>query len=530
MDYLVNHLKFHSVAEFFHEYLQQIPRGSSTEFDDAHRASLLAFLQGRAKVKPVDIVQRIFDHRYSFPSSRSKNTNEERSKSYSPSLSPQDISYARCSLSTWATQLVGDRAYRDMYNLTHPSIDSGGETPNISVRLLASSNGRTRAKSAQIVTKNDLLSFSIADQVIFFKHRAPLLWYLTECMAVLRNTERKHRPPHIVQVAALSSFSMARNQYANGYWAMQNGIWHIACQSHVDVRRIDCHKGGSVHNTTARKALETIANDSLNQLRQDIQNGLNASEMRYRWVLDNIQQYLKVWEGGVGRDSRLVTGCAATAIRLEDVAPGAFDLDDHIQRILKNKSAELTTHMLWSSIDWAHISGVSSLLRNTYSKHRMREGRKSTVVPLGTNSEREIETEGMKRAIHDFLEQSGLHPECGSEFIAWVAGDGGSVLAMDRAKRYLAQHYDPDDPESDFNILHNVLPTIGIWHMQATSQNTIAENHYGPIATNDPSSLSRSASCANFKRPANFKDCGNYYPLHRSMSTFWNAQILDCWQ
>ncbi|THU88976.1 hypothetical protein K435DRAFT_865755 [Dendrothele bispora CBS 962.96] len=85
-------------------------------------------------------------------------------------------------------------------------------------------------------------------------------------------------------------------------------------------------------------------------------------------------------------------------------------------------------------------------------------------------------------------------------------------------------------PESDFNILHNVLPTIGIWHMQATSQNTIAENHYGPIATNDPSSLSRSASCANFKRPANFKDCGNYYPLHRSMSTFWNAQILDCWR
>ncbi|THU86114.1 hypothetical protein K435DRAFT_868617 [Dendrothele bispora CBS 962.96] len=160
----------------------------------------------------------------------------------------------------------------------------------------------------------------------------------------------------------------------------------------------------------------------------------------------------------------------------------------------------------------------------------MREGWKSTVVPLGTNSEREIETEEMKRAIHDFLEQSGLHPECGSEFIAWVAGDGGSVLAMDQAKRYLAQHYDPDDLESDFNILHNILPTIGIWHMQATSQNTIAENHYGPIATNDPSSLSQSASCANFKRPANFKDCGNYYPLHRSMSTFWNAQILDCWR
>ncbi|THU99509.1 hypothetical protein K435DRAFT_939012 [Dendrothele bispora CBS 962.96] len=553
MEYLVQELKYTSVAEFFYDYLEPIPRRSSNNFDTSHRNSVSSFLQGRMQVKPVDLVQRIFDHRYSFPSSRCKNKDEERKKSYSDSLDPRNISYARCSLSTWATQAIGSRVYRDIQKLIHPSPILDDDTPHISSRLVSSANLRTRAKGVKTVTKSDLLSFKLSDRIIFFKKHAPLVWYLTDCMASSRNVERKRRSPSIVQVAAISSFVLARNQYANGYWAMQNGIWHIACQSHVDVRRIDCHKGASVHDTTARRALATIAEDSLEGLRVDMAKSNEEMQMSYRWVLDNIQQFLKVWEAGIGRDNLLVTGCAGTAIGMQDIAPGAFDLKDHVDRILKHDSAELTVHKLWASIDWNHISGVQSihvllaliyfipdlkfmeeqannLLRSRYAIHRMREGRKTVLVPLGTNSEREIETEGMKRSIHDFLQQSGFKPEYASHLIAWFGGDGGSVLAMDRAKRYLSLHHDPDDPQSDYNTLHNLLPTIGIWHTQATNQNTIAENHYGPAVTNDPSALSRSASCANFKRPSNFKDCGNYYPLHRSMSTFWNAQIIDCWR
>ncbi|KAK7446004.1 hypothetical protein VKT23_014627 [Stygiomarasmius scandens] len=558
MEYIIKELNYDSIPDFFNSYLEQIPRGSSNVFDTSHRTSVLSFLQGRTKVKPVEIVQRMFDHRYSFPSYGCENKEEERSRAYSPTINPLDISYARCSLSSWATQVVGNRVYRDMRKLTHPELDPEDGSPQISARLLASANARTRAKKGvKLVAKEDLLSFKISDRAEFFKQHAPLVWYLTECMAAPRKdneiVERKRRPPAIVQVAALSSFCMARNQYSNGYWAMQNGIWHIACQSHVDVKRIDCHKGASVHDTTARAALATIAEGSLGKLRTDMKEGTDHWKMLYRWVVDNVQQFIKVWEGGIGRDNLLISGCAGTAILMDDVAPGAFDLDDHIERVLRNDSAELTVQKLWASIDWDHISGVQSLhvllallvyvpslnsmenqvnelFRGKYAIHRMREGRKTTLVPLGTNSEREIETEGMKRALHDFFQQSGLQPECASHLIAWVGGDGGSVLAMDRAKRYLAQHYDPDDPESDYKILHNLLPTIGIWHTQATNQNVIAENHFGPAVTNDPSALSRSASCANFKRPTNFKDCSNYYPLHRCMSTCWNAQVLDCWQ
>ncbi|THU77523.1 hypothetical protein K435DRAFT_877734 [Dendrothele bispora CBS 962.96] len=444
-----------------------------------------------------------------------------------------------------------------MQQLIHPSVNPT-DTPQIPARLAASANSRTRAKGVQTVTKEILLSFRISDQVSFFQKHAPLAWYLTECMAAPRTAdgqiiERKRRPPSIIQVAALSSFVMARNQYANGYWALQNGIWHIACQSHVDVKRVECLKGISVHDTTARRALVTVADDSLAKLQKNLMEGVKVSEMRYRWVLDNIQQYVKVWEGGIGRENRLLSGCAGTAILIEDTAPGAFDLDDHITRLMKNRCQELTTEKIWASIDWDHITGVQSLhvllaflsfipsltsmkqkandlLRSKYAIHRMRDGRKSTLIPLGTNSEKEIQTEGMKRAIHDFLLQSGFPAESASKLIVWMGGDGGSVLAMDRAKQYLALHYDPDDPHTDYSTLHNLLPTIGIWHTQATNQNTIAENHFGPAVTNDPSALSRSASCANFKRPTNFRDCGNYYPLQTALSTFWETQILYCWR
>ncbi|THV05746.1 hypothetical protein K435DRAFT_790011 [Dendrothele bispora CBS 962.96] len=360
-----------------------------------------------------------------------------------------------------------------MQQLIHPSVNPT-DTPQIPARLAASANSRTRAKGVQTVTKEILLSFRISDRVSFFQRHAPLAWYLTECMAAPRTSdgqiiERKRRPPSIIQVAALSSFVMARNQYANGYWALQNGIWHIACQSHVDVKRVECLKGISVHDTTARRALVTVADDSLAKLQKNLMEGVKVSEMRYRWVLDNIQQYVKVWEGGIGRENRLLSGCAGTAILIEDTAPGAFDLDDHITRLIKKSMPGVD--------DGKNLGKRMIFSAQKYAIHRMRDGRKSTLIPLGTNSEKEIQTEGMKRAIHDFLLQSGFPAESAS-------------------KTYY------------YSTLHNLLPTIGIWHTQATNQNTIAENHFGPAVTNDPSALSRSASCANFKRPTNFRDCG----------------------
>ncbi|THU82314.1 hypothetical protein K435DRAFT_691776, partial [Dendrothele bispora CBS 962.96] len=200
--YLFDELHYASVAEFFYDFVEPIPPGSSQAFGERHRASLQAFLQGRMKVKSVELVVRMFNHRYSFPSTRCKDYVEERSKSYSLSiLSLSTIKYARCSLSSWATQIVGNRVYRDMKDLIHPK-PNDNKPIFINPRLVTSANMRTKAKGVKTVTKDDLLSFKISDHVHFFKDRVPLIWYLTECMAAPRMNSLlitcKRRPPSIV--------------------------------------------------------------------------------------------------------------------------------------------------------------------------------------------------------------------------------------------------------------------------------------------------------------------------------------------
>ncbi|KAE9393583.1 hypothetical protein BT96DRAFT_999358 [Gymnopus androsaceus JB14] len=390
-----------------------------------------------------------------------------------------------------------------MRNLTHDPRVPDEFSAQVPVRIAATANERTKAKGVCTVTKEDLMSFRLAERAKLFQKRAPLVWYLTQCMAAPKKNgklvDHKHRSPELIQTAVISSFALSQNQYANGYMAIQlMGVWHIACGSHVD-------------------------------------------------------EFLRVWEGGIGLENRMICGCTCTMIGLEDCAPDAFDAEDCLACILKNERPGLTVSQLWNDINWEHICGVQTLhvlrallsycpllnfmeklvseaFRTKYAIHCMRAGWKTKVVPLGCNSEHEIETAGMLHALHNFFSQAGVSPDLASSLLAWVTGDGGSLLAIDNAKKYLAAMYDPEDPESDYKNLHHVIPTLGIWHTQSTMQNTIAGNHYGPLATDVPSALSQSAACTGFKHPTNFKDCGNYYPLQQSMTAVWETQIIDCWR
>ncbi|KAJ8079046.1 hypothetical protein PM082_013333 [Marasmius tenuissimus] len=215
---------------------------------------------------------------------------------------------------------------------------------------------------------------------------------------------------------------------------------------------------------------------------------------------------------------------ACTAILLEDCPENAFKLEPFLSRVLANKRAGLTVTQLYKSINWTHIGLTQSLhilqalvhyvptlkpMLKLISErfrasdgcgiHRMREGQKTSVQPLGTNAEKEIETAGMIQALDDFHTQSGSKPEFALSFISWVSGNGGSVLAMKQAKKYLATNFDSQDPRSDCETLHNLLPTAELWHTQATSLNTIAENHFGSAVSPDPSSLSCCSTLVNFK-------------------------------
>ena len=207
----------------------------------------------------------------------------------------------------------------------------------------------------------------------------------------------------------------------------------------------------------------------------------------------------------------------------------------------------MTIDSLRADIDWDHLrnvqmlhwvrvlvdyvpdlnflsSQVSSHFRSSpIAMHRMREGRKTIVQPLGTNAEREIETQGMARALLDFDEQMGVGPEAAAKLLSWVRGDGASYATILRLQKYVAPI--PDNQKS----FRNRIATPEIWHAKATKFNAIAANHYGPATSKDPSSLSRSSNAAGFKRPTNLSSC-DFYPTVRSMTLIWEAHVLDCWR
>ncbi|KAG6826154.1 hypothetical protein H0H92_000935 [Tricholoma furcatifolium] len=241
-------------------------------------------------------------------------------------------------------------------------------------------------------------------------------------------------------------------------------------------------------------------------------------------------------------------GTAVTAIELEDCTPGAFDLANHLECVMKMERENMTAWSVFSDIDWSHQNKIQALhwLRvlvgfvdelatmktevsclfrsDEIAKHRMHEGRKTKKVqPLRTNAENKVETQGMICAMLDFEQQIGLDDSALEGKIIIPGGDGASFAAILRTKKYLAQH------ESDYESFRGWLSIPEIWHTRATSLNALAKNYYGPITSPDPSSMSKSTAAMNTKRPLNLKKC-DFYPTARSVILFFEARVLDCWQ
>ncbi|PBK92339.1 hypothetical protein ARMGADRAFT_1105106 [Armillaria gallica] len=526
---------FDSIGQFFDVLFHNSPRDTKDPRSTLHISMLSAFLGGRCNFRAIDLVKKMYLNRFSIPHKRSKRKDELHA-TFDPNIDPHTLHYARPAMSIWALQLVGSHCRTEIESLAHDDPDE----PLFRVYLAASANARVKA-SRSLVGWNDLWGFSMQGNVLRLSRRVKASWYLSECMAATRKRGvvivRKHRPHPFVQAAAISSFVMCRNKYANGYMALV-----------MDLKRVYCRLGLIVSDTTVRHALNSMTDTGRTELQQSISNNIaNQGDLGYCMVIDNVQQYVQVHEPGIGRVNQLEVGTAATVIRLEDYEPGAFNLDEYQTRVIKNERSSLTTEDLYNDIDWKHIHKVTSLhfarvlcefipqlnhLCPEISKvfrappvaqHRMRDGRKTWVQPLGTNAEREIETKGMKQCLLDFDAQMAIKGEATAGTLLWACGDGGSFAAAHRLKKYLL----PTDHDV-YKTFQNRLFTIELWHSKSTNLNTTATNFYGPKTSKDPSALSHCASATNMHRPPNTQSC-NFYPTARSMQLFWEAHILDIW-
>ncbi|KAJ7187587.1 hypothetical protein GGX14DRAFT_580947 [Mycena pura] len=508
-----------------------------------HEKAVTAFLQGASSIGAVDIIELIYRH----PQSRPPKAHPEYQCYFSPPdvSAPTAICFARPALSSWALQLVGSEMHKQIGTLTQ----NDPADPNDITQLRASTNGR--AKHIRVATWNNLARASTPWMAGMYKRRAPAVWYITECMGAPTVkgaiVVRKRRPHPTIQVGVISSLTLSRNRYASGYLALPLAIWQFACQSHVDEKRVMSRFGLSVHDSTARACLDSLTESSLTELRKSVADGIAAGTMRWQVVLDNVQQYCRQRDHRIGRADTLKIGTAATAILLEDCAPDAFDLQDHLDRVMQRERKELTVDTLLADIDWDYIQELMALhwvlilvtfipqlahlrkdvtaLFNSDKMTKLRlRWRIAVFQGLGTNAERETETQGMMRTILDFFQQMGLDEKAVNNLIVMVRGDGASVAAMWRIKKFLAAH-----PGHYKAFRYLVPPGPEIWHTRWTQLNALATNHYDSVASADPASLSKSAAAAGAKRPSNLKKV-DFFPTSRSMELFFEARVLDCWR
>ncbi|KAF7358795.1 hypothetical protein MSAN_01218800 [Mycena sanguinolenta] len=253
--------------------------------------------------------------------------------------------------------------------------------------------------------------------------------------------------------------------------------------------------GLSVHDRTARACLDSLTDSSLSQLRQSVAEGIATGTQDWQIVLDNVQQYCRQRDHRIGREDVLKFGTAATAILLEDCAPGAFDLQDYPNRVMQQDRRQLSAESLRDDVDWLYIhelmalhwvcilvkfvpqlehlqKDISALFKSEQmTKFRLRP-HQSVMQSLGTNAEWETETQGMMRAILDFMKQMGLDEKALENLIFMARGDGASVAAMWRIKKYLSAH------PSHYKAFRNLLPPgPEIWHTRWTQLNTLATNY-----------------------------------------------------
>ncbi|KAF8145003.1 hypothetical protein K438DRAFT_1630871 [Mycena galopus ATCC 62051] len=527
---------FPNLGDFLRILFHPRIRGETDKRTRTHRQAVAAFLQGRSTFKMADLIDLLYNHNKSRP----KKTNPDHAAAFSSVKPLSEIGCARPCLSAWATRLVGNHAYYRVGKLARKGTGRNRR------HLRAATNGRT--ENTDVVEWEDM-EFTIEGLGAQYQNEDPFLWYLTECFSASRKkgkvVVKKTRPHPIIQVGSISSFIVCRNQYASGDLALTLGIWLFACKAHVDIKRVFCRFGFSVSDSTAHHALNSMTDSDMDKLQTKVRDAMEEGEAEVGKVLDNIQRYDRVFEHGLGRVSQLKVGTACTAFHLQNCKPGAFRADDHVARVMAQERQTMTTESVYASIDWTHNHSVSDLhfvrvladfiphlnnlstqisarFRTTLAKHRL-QVTPTKLQPLGTNCEREVENKGMQNAIFDFDKQTGIEPDKHDNILSWVRGDGASHATIMRLKKTLAT------TPNIYHSFRNVISTPETWHTKATDLNSCASNHYGPAASKDPSSLSRSSNAANMKRPTDLKKC-DFYPTSRSMTMIWEARVLDCWR
>jgi len=129
-------------------------------------------------------------------------------------------------------------------------------------------------------------------------------------------------------------------------------IWHFTAKSHVDVKHVYSQFGNIVSDTTTCKALNSMTGSSLAILQASIKAATEQGETEWCIVLDNVQEYCPVYEGGISCQSILKVRTTATTIHLDDYKPLVLST---CRSSCMCRSEKMEDYDCWNSQDWHQL-------------------------------------------------------------------------------------------------------------------------------------------------------------------------------
>ncbi|KAJ3488897.1 hypothetical protein NLI96_g2538 [Meripilus lineatus] len=281
----------------------------------------------------------------------------------------------------------------------------------------------------------------------------------------------------------------------------------------------------------------------------DIRKYLKANpHLHNLWVVfDNIQQYAIRRDCRIGTANEMLVGTGATAIVMEDCPPDAFDAEPYFENLQKGERRDMTAKVIEADLDWEHMgrvcefhfldiliqyvptlamyrTEVTELFKDLLKKHPINPTRKTTIYPLGTNDANEVSLKGMKEALADIIDQTGITEDALKTKLHFMSGDGKSFQTMGDLKKIIS------DQRSKDKTLIGVVEILELWHTKWTELCRILSNQFGSKdIRKDPSSLRFVGQVIGIPPPASFTNA-DFYKSSQLLNIALRAHVLRFWE
>ena len=343
-----------------------------------------------------------------------------------------------------------------------------------------------------------------------------------------------------VATGVISTLNFSRSSHAN-LLPLATALLYIGSSASYDLFRYHARMGNMPMYSTVLRAMRILSEHEAAITLAHGQDPNSIGVIR----LDNVQNYLLQCRPGIGRESKLNIGLAATYYEVEDVDPAVFDLEDKRHRLAEKKRKDLTVNQLLGFVDSQHIESVcvlqwintliqhipqlshlkphiSMLYRTRCAKEKL-PAKPTKAHPLASSSRNETITTDLKEALLDFLEQTGHTNEGFKNRLFPIGGDGLTFEKILSIKEFLQLH------DNEFDRLEILDPLLEWWHTLWTDLSRLYGCHWGADLSHDPSSLGHSAAKIGRKKPSNLKKV-DYYQHSQLAYLVLDVRILDCWR